>query len=330
MGEKAEFAGHLLGGKAFGGLATRILAANGDPKQLRANTTLLKDEWKEMDKKVVDVARVRLVGVNDLVSRGLFLNITNGLGKTVLETQTASDMEAAELNMDAIAATEVKKDRQEFDIGYLPLPIASKRFDISARVLNASRSGSTPLDTRQAGIASKLVAEKIETVLFTGASTYTFGGGTLYGYMDHPSRITGSLTANWDDSSADPVADVIAMKAAAVAKKKYGPYVIYVPTNFEAYLDEDYNSTYPSKTIRERILSIGGVEDIKVADKLTADNVIMVNMDEDSVRVVIGLQPTTLQEEGNFGMNVKFVVMAIMVPQIFVDQDSNCGVVHYS
>lgn len=329
-GNEAILADSIYKGQAYGSLAARVLAANGDTKILCANTTLLKDEWKLMSDKIVSVAQERLIGVSDLITRGLFLNITNGLGKTVLETQTASDMEAAELNMDAIAATKVAKDRLKFDIGYLPLPIVSKRFDISARVLNASRSGSQPLDTRQAAIASRLVSEKIEEVLFTGASTYTFGGGVLYGYMDHINRVTGNLTANWDDSGADPVQDVINMKQKSINVKHHGPWILYVPTNFEGPLDEDYVSSYPSKTVRQRILDIGGIEDVKVADKLTADNVLLVEMSEDTVRMIIGLQSTLLQEEANFGMNLKFLVLAIMVPQIFADQDGNCGIVHYS
>ena len=326
--EEAAIGGAIYNNQAFGSLAAQLLRANMDPEALRTNAVLLKDEWKLLDDKVVDISRVRLVGAADLISRGLVLNITNGLGTTVLETQNASDMSAADLNMDAIAPG--AKDRLKFDIGYLPLPIIFKDFDISARVLNASRRGAQPLDTRQAAIAAKLVAEKVEEILFTGASTYTFGGGVIYGYMDHPSVQTGSLTANWDATAADPLADILAMKQKSITAKHYGPWIVYIPTAYDALLDDDYNATYPSITIRNRIKQIAGIEDVKVADKLTANNVLLVEMSEDTVRMVIGMQPTTLQDEAHFGLLSKFKIMTIMVPQIFADQDGNCGIVLYS
>jgi len=52
---------------------------------IKANATLRKDEWKEMDKAVLKAAEERLVGVADLYNRDLVYRIGNGLGKTVLE-----------------------------------------------------------------------------------------------------------------------------------------------------------------------------------------------------------------------------------------------------
>lgn len=312
-----------------GNVASRLIANGMDADALRTNSTLRKDEWKLLDEKVVKISRQRLVGVGDLVSRGLTYNIPNGLGVTVLETEVESDMAAAEMNMTGSARGD--NDAVTFDIGYLPLPIVHRGFQISIRKLEASRKLGQPLDVTQAGIAARKVAEKVETVLFQGASTYTFGAGVLYGYVDHPSINTATLGTAWDVSSGHPGSDIVGqvreMKQKSVTAKHYGPWILYVPGNYETVMDNDYSIQYPNVTIRDRIKKIEGIEDVKVADYLADDNVLLVELQEDTIRMVIGLQPTTVEWESEGGMVFHFKVMTIMVPQIRADKDGNCGIV---
>ena len=103
--------------------------------------------------------------------------------------------------------------------------------------------------------------------------------------------------------------------------------MIYVPTAYETVLDNDYGSNYP-KSIRARILEVDGIKGIKVVDTLTANNVIMVQMTTDVVRLVrgMGIQNVEWQTEGK--MITKYKVMTIQVPQIRSDQDGNSGLVH--
>lgn len=342
----------IFNGVASGPVASRLLASgfnvnalrpwvdddrrsyinvNGKAKPvLTANATLRKDEWKHLDATVVQIATQRLVGVNDLVSRGLVYNVPNGLGTTVLEYEDVSDMEDAQVNMDGVSRG--RSDRLEFDLNYLPLPIVHAEFQINARVLEASRRLGQPLDSAQAAVASRKVAEKVESILFTGASTYTFGGGTIYGYMDFPQRNTGSLTNNWDDSAGDGasiLANVIAMKQASIADRHFGPWGLYMPTNFETAVDDDFKAA-SDKTIRQRLLEIDGIEFVKAADFLTSDNVVLVELRPETARAVIGLQPTTVEWSAEGGMIFLFKVMAIIVPQLRADQDDRCGIQHWS
>jgi len=276
----------IFNGKASGPVASRLLANGMNPSVMRpfigndersyitvngknvefaGNATLRKDEWKQYDQAVLKAAMERLVGVQDLVSRGLTFT-TNGLGTTVLEYEDMSDIENAQISMDA--STRDKRDRPEFDINYLPLPITHKDFQLNARVLAASRTTGTALDTTMAELAGRKVAEKIESVLFTGASGYAFGGGTIRGYMDFDHRSQVTLENHWNDSAATGagiLVDCLAMKQASINDRYYGPWVLYIPTNFETALDEDFKAA-SDKTIRQRILEIGGITDIKVAD----------------------------------------------------------------
>ena len=340
--------GQIVGG---GSIAQRLLRNNMDQNTLRTwvgkdgraymnvngkgvpithgNATLRKDEWKDLDAAVLKLSQERLVGVQDLISRGLTYNIPNGMGKTILEYEDQGDFTAAQLDMDAV--TRGKGDRPIYSLKGLPLPIIHKEFQVTARALAASRNGSTPLDTSGAEMATRMVAEKQEDLLFTGSSSFAFGSYTLYGYVDAPDRNTVTLTQNWDASGktgAEIITDVLAMKQASINAKHYGPWVIYIPTAYETVLDNDYDTTTPGTTIRERILKIAGIEDIKVVDKLAANTVLLVQMTADVVRWVTGMPITTTDWTEQGGSLLNFKVMTISVPQIRADKDGNSGITH--
>jgi hypothetical protein len=75
-------------------------------------------------------------------------------------------------------------------------------------------------------------------------------------------------------------------------------------------------------------LKIAGIQGIKVIDTLPADNVLLVEMNSDNVRLIqgMGIQNVQWQEEGRF--ITKYKVMTIQVPQIRSDQNGACGIVH--
>lgn len=309
------------------GKAYQTMMINGKAKVIQINAaTLRKDEWKQMDDAVIYTAQERLVGVADLYARNLTYPIGNGLGKTVLEYEDISELTEAELTMDAV--TPGQKDRVQYDLKYLPLPIVHKDFSYNVRTLNASRTTGQPLDTTTAMLAARQVSEKVEDILFNGASTYTYGGGTIYGYTDFPNRNSVTLSVQWDASAKTGTLildDVRAMKQASIDAKHYGPWVLYVPTNYETVLDDDFKSE-SDKTIRQRILEISGITDVKIADKLDDDEVVLVQMTSDVVRMVEGLPIQTVEWQEGGGFTTNFKVLTIMVPQIRADQSGNCGV----
>ncbi len=114
------------------------------------------------------------------------------------------------------------------------------------------------------------------------------------------------------------------MKKASIAANHFGPWVVYIPTDYETVMDDDYTAGYP-KSIRQRCMEIEGIEAIRVADRLPDDKVVMVEMDTSTVRLINGFAPTVLQWEGMGGLVNHFKVMMIQVPQIRADQAGNSG-----
>ncbi|OQY11132.1 MAG: hypothetical protein B6I31_05535 [Desulfobacteraceae bacterium 4572_19] len=303
--------------------------ANYSMVQIQTNATLRRDEWKYLDQAVLKVAESRLNGIADLIASGLTFDLGNGMQSTVLEYHDVSDALSATMSMDGI--NRGQNDRPVYTTNYLPLPIIHADYEINSRVLAASRNMGNPLDTTAAERAARKVNEKLENMLFTN-ETYKYGGGTIYSYLNHPNRNLATLSTPWTNSSktgAQIVNEVISLKQKAINKHFYGPYMLYIPTAYETVMDEDYNPTSASPmTIRQRIEAISGIKGVKVVDTLPSDNVLLVQMTSDVVRLVrgMGISNVEWKSEGNMVTNYK--VMTIQVPQIRSDQSGNMGLVH--
>jgi uncharacterized linocin/CFP29 family protein len=289
-----------------------------------ANATLMRDEWIEIDRVVMKTARERLVGVSDLFNAGLTYNISNAMGKTVLEYQDMNDPGSANISMDG--ATMGQGDRPKYLTKYLPIPIIHGDFTLDQRALEASRNSGDALDTTMIEAVTRRVSEKLEDLLFTNTS-FTYGGGTIYSYISDTNKNTVTLSANWTASGktgAEILADIQNMKQAMINAKHYGPYMVYIPTAYETVMGNDYTTGYP-KSVRQRLMELDGILGIKVVDRLAANTVVMVEMNSGTIRMVNGFSPRVVQWSSQGGMIHHFKVMTIQVPQIRADQAGNSG-----
>ena len=309
------------------------ITINGKPIPTQNAATLRKDDWIQLDEAIIRVAKPRLKAVGDLRARGLTFTIANGMGTTVLQTENISDIDPAIVSMDGLR--EGKPDRPEFDITNLPLPIIHKDFHFSLRQLQASRNGGSPLDTSTAELAARRVAEEAEKMLLgvsTVADTFNYAGSasTIYGYTDFPSRLTVTLTTPTGTIATDGAAflnDVMEMMQASRDAYHYGPWVLYVASAWDQYLDNDFKAT-SDKTIRNRVKELEGLEDIRTLDYLSDYDTVLVQMESSIVREVIGMDMVTLQWDSKGGLQKNFKIMTIMVPQLRADQNGNTGIVH--
>lgn len=319
--------------QAYGSVASRLLSNGMRVNALRTADVLRKDEWKQYDQAIVDVARSRLVGVGDLLNAGLRFDLTNAMGTTILEWEQVSDMNDAEISMSGV--TEGQNDTVTFNLDQLPIPIVHKDFNINIRKLEASRSTGQSLDTTQARISARKVAELNETILFDGSSMVFGGGKTIQGYTNATNRNTGSLTADWalvGTTGEQILDDILAMRGALVADNMFGPYMVYVPIDYDNKLDEDFKAA-SDKSIRQRLSEVSGLIDIKPSNNLTgggSGEVIMVQFTDEVVDMVVGQQPANVQWEGLGGFVTYFKVLSILVPRVRNDILLQSGIAHYS
>lgn len=328
-------------------------------------TSLRKEEWLELDRVVLRAARYRLQAWQDLQRANTFGGF-NGMSKMILEHETMSDPGEAVVDFDGL--TPGFGDQPKSQLEGLPLPITHSDFYFSSRKLAISRNSGTPLDTTMGEAAGRRVAETIEKTTigvvtgptYGGNSTQTGGYGrtsAVYGYTNFPNRLTKTNLRRPDVgtwTASQTLADVLAMRDLLYANKFYGPFMLYHSNDWDQYMDNDYILTggnVATQTLRERLKSIQGIQDVKRLDflfgtQLDTDEassnyagpgadvdatlkqfrLIMVQMTPDVARAVDGMGITTVQWESQGGMRLNFKVMCIQVPQIRADFYGNCGV----
>lgn len=297
--------------------------------ELRTCDTLRKDEWKFFDEALIQEGVIRLRGIADLISAGLTMSVPNALGKTLVEYEKITDMEAAITSLDGLARSD--NDRQTFELGSVPLPITHKDFNISIRTLSASRERGESLDTTQARTAGRLVSERLEYMLFNGGPT--FMGVPIYGYTNHPNRNTGGFSAGtWSAGArtgAEILTDQLAIISALQADGFNGPYWTYVSANMSTKLEEDFKAN-SDRTIRERLLTIDELQAIRVVDQMPTNTVITVQATRDVVVLVDGESLRTVQWDIYGGFAVAFKALAIQIPLIRAAASGKSGVYHMS
>ncbi len=322
---------------AHGGIASKLLASGFKMNALRTNGVLRKEEWIQFDTALIEVARQRLVAVGDLLTRGLRFDVANALGTTRVEWEKVSDMDPAEVNMAGV--TDGVRDRVTFALDSVPLPIIHKDFRINIRALEASRRLGEALDTTMARLATRLVSEKIEDMLFNGV-TLTAIGGSIEGWTTATNRNTGTITGanGWitGTDGVDVVGDVIAMMSALRADNMYGPYGLYVPIEWWGNLLDDYKANSDKSTL-SRVMELPDLEFVKPSNSLTGtlagatgDEVLMMQLTSDVQDMVVGTQPTVVQWDEMAGFIMNFKVMAIMVPRMKSDDSGQSGIAHYT
>ena len=104
----------------------------------------------------------------------------------------------------------------------------------------------------------------------------------------------------------------------------------YVSSDYDEFLDNLFSTAEPSAgTLRSRLQQVDGISGIRRLDYLTDTfTVLLVQMTSDVARAVNGLPLTTVQWESKGGMQLNFKVMAIQVPQLRADYNSNTGIAH--
>lgn len=304
-------------------------------------TSLRIDEWRQLDQTVIRAARSRLRAWSDLAAVSTFSGF-NGMGKMMLERETMNDPGEAFVDMDSM--TEGRNDAPKFQLEGIPLPITHSDFWFSSRKLAISRNGNTPLDTVMGEAAGRRIAEKIEDTLLGVATGITYGDAsrysltpTVYGYTNHPSRITKSdmtlpTASGW--LGATLVDEVVEMMQLLYDAGFYGPFMMYYSTDWDKYMSLDYlNDSFGSnRTLKARLKELDGLTDVRRLDRLTASNapftILLVQMTPEVARAVIGMELTTVQWQSMGGMRLNFKVMTIAVPDIRANFASETGIAH--
>lgn len=171
----------------------------------------------------------------------------------------------------------------------------------------------------------------IEKLAIGSLDDYTFGGGTVYGLTNFGSALTKTITdptdGEWDGETL--LTELLEMRQQSQNAYHYGPWMVYTAPNWDQYMDADFKDN-SDITLRERLAKVNGFNGIQTLDYLSDYDIVLVQTTSDVIRMVVGMDITTLQWDSMGGLRKNFKVMGIIVPQLRADQNSNTGIVYGS
>lgn len=294
---------------------------------LAIHSLLRKNEWEELDRAVIGMVKLRLIGIQDLRQRGLVQTL-GGLGTMVSQWNVASEKPGATISMDG--RTRGNRDRVDKKLYGVPVPIIHDEYEIGARELEASRRLGDALDTTEAQESAASVAETAEGMLFNGSSTVVVGGSTIYGYTTLPARTTGTA-ASFGGGDFGTISNIqptfLGVIAALAAKRYHGPFGCYISNT--QYIQMLANYTDGSgQTALQRVEALPQIDFVKPSDMLTDGVMVVVQMTANVVDVAIALEETNREWSSGDQMALYFKVMMALSPRLKTDYAGNAGIAH--
>lgn len=310
-------------------LVNRRRAVDQHERQMLGNASPLpRDVWGEWDREGIEVQREVLAVFGDLAAS---VGMPMPIGKLVHYFQQISDSGAVNVSLDG--RSKARTDQPVITYQGTPLPIIDSTFSYGWRQMEAARTEGYQLDGAGRMNANHKVAEKLENLALVGDSQIVVGGDQLYGLTNHPKRETRSTTNTLSTcTGAEWLEDVNATLVLLHGNNFRTPATLYVNWDDWFYATQtDFSTSYPNKTIAQRVLENGGVREVIPASNVAADTIIAVVKDRRVLQVLNGMPMSSRQQfRANPEDDYNFVVMAAQALEIKYDAEDNCGIAHSS
>lgn len=294
--------------------------------QIHTHATLLLEQWRELDTLLLLLAEQYMGGVMDLRGRNLTHSVGN-IGFSASQYNSVGDMDAATVDMRPSAAG--NNQRLRLDPHLVPLPFVFEDYEFDARELTASQNLGLGLDTTHATMAMRKVMEGFESLLFAGTVVGTRDGNRVWGYTNQPQRVTGSATGTWDDYT-QIYPTVLAMFQAMLTLRRMGPYGLYMNINQYGELHAQQGDDRAWNVLRRIQESFPLITSIKPVFCLNDGELVMVDLNLNTVDLAIVMEPGNVPWEGMGGLVQHVRVLGSLTPRVKVDGEGIVGVVHFS
>lgn len=291
------------------------------------NSLLTKDEWESLERKVYDAAVIRLNIYEHLRTKGLI--ISEDFGTIVSQWNEANEMTAANFSITGQAGGE--RDRVDFALKGVTVPVVFKEFTIPTRQLRAARKIGNPLDTIHATAAGRVVAEGIESMIIDGITPQVDTNSTTYGITNHPNRNTDTI-GNYGGGDFGTIANIVpgitGMINAAVGDRYYGPYSLYVAPTQYTQMTTSFYTDGSGESAANRVLRMPQVDAVFPNDTLADGEVVLVQCTEDVIDFTEQIPLSVVEWSSPDGSVGHFKVMFAGAPRVKADYADRSGIVH--
>lgn len=335
-----------LGGDQYGWAQLRANSPDEQKQiiaQMEANETAVpRDLWEQFNDTVMEEAAHQMNAVQDLEDRGLTVDID--LSYTHYTWPVMGEMTSAERSMDPRDRSELGD--LEFGEDSIPIPITRKDYDIPVRKLEQLERGGQGVSTAHARMASRVVSQSLEDLIFNGWTGQSAEHqrhaevSTLYGYRNHPDRLTFSKDKSlsdvdgWDVDPTEAPEDLNQMIGSMEDDHYDGQdKIIYMANDVWKSLRQDYatDADAGDKLLRDKLDQIPEIpnDNIRRSYFIPDGEAVILEPSPDVVELV--RDPSEIQNiqwESHAGMQNKFAVMAIYAPAVKSTYSGKCGVMH--
>lgn len=298
--------------------------------EMRGLAPLWKDAQEQIDNSIVRVGREGLAILADRMDMAT-VNLPNWLG--IMELTSHKVGESRKANIGMVPGSRPDGGGLQDKVPYtIPIPVIWDEFGFNARELAAAQRVGRPLEMDEAEQAVRNVNFAAEDLIINGLPT-NIAGNTIDGLLDTTNTQAYESNMAWDNASktgADILTDVLALRTKAAAVKRYGPYTLYVPTEYSAALQRPFDSSSGARTIQQYLeaLTFGNRNlRVRVADLLPANRVLLIQDTADIVDVIVGQQPVAINPAPEIEFHTKWLVYAVIVPRVKSDINSDFGIV---
>jgi len=298
----------------------RVLTVNSDG--MVRNSLLRKDEWEELDAAVVMAASERLNAIQRLQDLGLVKPL-GSIGILTSQWNIGSQMTRATVNLTGQSADD--RDLQDYNLKGVPVPVIHKSFAIGERTLEASRRLGEGIDVTNAYEASRVVAEELERMFFSGYDELSLNQDTIYGVTNESNVVTESTSK--DFGTISNVIDKFQLMLSGLASDNYfGPFEAWVYKTQYTELTTQFYTDGSGESAYDRMLRIPEIRAIHPADYLSAGEVVLVQMTPNVIDLALHELNMVVEWASGDGLTHNFKVMSIAVPRVKSDYGSHSGI----
>lgn len=295
-----------------------------------AGAVLRKNEWEFLDRRLVEIAKPRLQLINSMRAAGLVVNFPEAYSHSLYQYERVSDIDGASVSMSP--KTKGTNDRSTVDLVSVPLPIIHKEFYLEAREIAIARKTGQRLPVHLLDLAGRRVAETAEQMALGTWGTFSYGGATLHGLTNFPSRNTGAFlnptVAGWTPDML--YNSVLQMIKVAQDDNQFGPYDLYYSTGMMVPMNRMFSQNYAGGSVIENLRRISLISNIQQLDYLSGNQLLLVQRDQMTASLLMGMDMRVVQWQTDGGESVHFRVMMMMTPIFRTDQLGQSGIVHFT
>lgn len=309
----------------------QLLATPQERQQIRHNAALPKDAWIEIERNNVYPAfDDELTVFNDL--RGLGLVSQADIMNKAVEWHKSDYSATAIVAMDP----EVQGDegQTEYDLTGSPLPLIMSEFSIGWREGGGDGGADSgqvgpDVDTLKSRGSARAIGEMAEDLTLNGwpATLGIEDSYSMYGLTNHPEVHEGTLD-NWETTPEQVRPNLKTMARDLKDDEFSGPFMVYIGSELEDVLSEPDPEGTGDMSLRQRLDPLNDYRQIKVADKLASDAVLMFEPRVDVVDLAIGLEEQMVQWEDPW--RDQFQAIMGFTPRVKSTMRNQCGIAYYT